>query len=208
MKVFWEWTNCENILDYFGVRALHIGWQNEQKRCPEGPIQLGSIWLENLKAKRQKRRQYGGKIRIHGILSWYKRRNRPTFGQGWLPTLQKNIEYFDIMNVGIIGTFDCQSFSKSSTWVSLSPPLWSRSGKNCISAVMSKASKNLRQIKEIKRRRGRRCAHLSRSCCQAWSTFPAGRRTPRLRKAPLCESLWELWSWSYCCYISLTLIKQ
>ena len=30
---------------------------------------------------------------------------------------------------------------------------------------------------------------FSRSCCHAWSTLPAGRRTPRLRKAPRWESL-------------------
>ena len=41
-------------------------------------------------------------------------------------------------------TFDCQSLSKSRTCVSLCS-LWSRSGKNCISAVMSKASRNLKK---------------------------------------------------------------
>ena len=88
-----------------------------------------------------------------------------------------------------ISTFDCQSFSKSSTWVSLSP-LWSRSGRNCISAVMSKASKNLGEAKLSLKGERRWWTHLSRSCCQAWSTLPAGLRTPRLRKAPRWESLW------------------
>ena len=75
------------------------------------------------------------------------------------PTLHKKVDDFDIKVIILNskGTFDCQSFSKSSTWVSLWP-LCSRSGKNCISAVMSKASKNLRQIKKYNMERRKLCS--------------------------------------------------
>ena len=196
LQVFWEWTNYENKLsfDYSGV------WDNEQRlHWPEGPGH------QSQSAKWQKGKK-GGYQAKSGPMGFYPDTRgdtgRPSGKDCSPPCRRRSMIPMNNMRTIILDIFGRREHCN--LWLSIVlqvehmgqslatlEQVWQELHL-CSHVKSLQKPKTCKVIKKCWSKRKNMCklAHLSRSCCQAWSTLPAGLRTPRLRKAPLWESLW------------------